>query len=97
MRAADIAAAGGGEKDLAITFDDAATSVATAAEPILSECNIPGRSSRSRAGAITRPVGKKDLLCWRELGDLLSKGAEIGGHSVTHPDFGPDRSRSDRR
>lgn len=89
VRAADIAATGGGEKDLAITFDDAATSVATAAEPILSDYNIP-----STLFAVSgwcdhaTPWARENLLSWNGLGDLLSKGVEIGSHSVTHPDFG---------
>ena len=89
VRASDIAATGGGEKDLAISFDDAATSVATNAEPMLREFGIPSIlfavsawSDHSTAWA------RENLMTWRGLEDLLNKGVEIGSHSVTHPDFG---------
>lgn len=89
VRAADIAATGGSEKDLAITFDDAATSVATTAEPILSDYNIPWTlfAVTSWSDHAT-PWAREQLLSWRGLEDLLGKGVEIGSHSVTHPDFG---------
>jgi peptidoglycan/xylan/chitin deacetylase (PgdA/CDA1 family) len=87
--ARDIAATGGGDKDLAITFDDAATSVATAAEPILSEYKLPWTLfAVSSWSDHATTWARENLLTWNGLSDLLSKGAEIGSHSVSHPDFG---------
>jgi peptidoglycan/xylan/chitin deacetylase (PgdA/CDA1 family) len=89
VRPAELAETGGSEKDLAITFDDAATSVATEAEPILKDYNIPFTlfAVSSWCDHAT-PWARENLLSWNGLSDLLSKGVEIGSHAVTHPDFG---------
>lgn len=87
--ARQIARMEGGEKDLAITFDDGATSVADAALPILADYSIPwtlfavsGWSNHATDWA------REHVLSWRGLENLLGKGVEIGSHSISHPDFG---------
>ncbi|MCZ2982754.1 polysaccharide deacetylase family protein, partial [Acinetobacter baumannii] len=48
------------------------------------------------SGWLDRPgTGPGGVLSWREVEALASAGAEIGSHSVTHPDFGrisPERA-----
>lgn len=89
VAAAEIARTGGGPKDLAVTFDDGWTTVATAAVPILQEYGVPSTlfvvSGWCDDGPADRP---RATLGWRELDGLLQKGVEIGSHSVSHPDFG---------
>jgi peptidoglycan/xylan/chitin deacetylase (PgdA/CDA1 family) len=75
--------------DLAITFDDAWSSVLSKAAPILRDYNIPwllfvvsSWSDHQSAWA------REAVLHWRDIDRLMAFGAEIGSHSVTHPDFG---------
>lgn len=87
--ASQIAATGGGPMDLAVTFDDAARSVAAIAAPILRDYGIPFTVfavTDWSDGKVEHFVGK--VMTWRELDDLAASGAEIGSHSVTHCDFG---------
>jgi peptidoglycan/xylan/chitin deacetylase (PgdA/CDA1 family) len=86
--AREIAQTGGAARELAVTFDDGLTSVATEAAPILAELRIPytvfvvsdWADGRSRFdGGL--------LLGWRQLERLARDGAEIGSHSVTHGNF----------
>lgn len=76
-----------GPADLAVTFDDGARSVLTAAAPILREHGVPftvfvvGRWAEE-AGQASPTLG------WNDLEGLLAAGAEIGSHSLSHPDFG---------
>jgi peptidoglycan/xylan/chitin deacetylase (PgdA/CDA1 family) len=87
--AAHIAATGGSDKDLAITFDDAATSVATQVQPILADYDIPWTLfAVSGWSDHATPWARENVLAWRGLEDLLNKGVAIGSHSVSHPDFG---------
>jgi peptidoglycan/xylan/chitin deacetylase (PgdA/CDA1 family) len=85
----EIARTGGGEKDLAISFDDALKSVLTDADPILREHNIPytvfAVSEWSDQG---QDWQKEKVLSWDELGAMMERGVEIGGHSATHRNFG---------
>jgi peptidoglycan/xylan/chitin deacetylase (PgdA/CDA1 family) len=86
--AAQIARGDGGRKDLAITFDDAIKSVHTQAAPILADYGIPW-SVFVIAGWAERtdPFGTRFSLGWSELGELAARGALLGSHSMTHPDF----------
>lgn len=87
--ASQIAATGGGPRDLAITFDDAARSVCTHAAPILRDYGIPFTVfavTDWSDGKVDYFIGK--VMTWRELDRLAAAGAEIGSHSVTHSDFG---------
>jgi peptidoglycan/xylan/chitin deacetylase (PgdA/CDA1 family) len=85
---AHIAQTGGDPKDLAITFDDGWTSVLSKAAPVLRDYNIPWLLfvvtswSDHKSG-----WAKEDILPWRDIDRLMADGAQIGSHSVTHPDF----------
>ena len=85
----EIAQTGGQPRDLAITFDDGLTTVATNAAPILAEYDIPW-SLYVVANWADGDHGFGDglLLGWREIERLASQGATIGSHSMTHPNFG---------
>jgi peptidoglycan/xylan/chitin deacetylase (PgdA/CDA1 family) len=86
--AAHIARSGGRPNQLAITFDDALKSVRTRAAPILDEYKIPWSVFVIADWAEqSDPFAVDHALCWRELDELAAKGAELGSHSVTHPDF----------
>jgi peptidoglycan/xylan/chitin deacetylase (PgdA/CDA1 family) len=87
--AAQIAETGGAPNDLAITFDDAMTSVLTQAAPILREYSVPWSLFVVSNWSDHRDAWSKErILPWRDLETLLRDGAELGSHSVTHPDFG---------
>ena len=86
--ASQIAATHGTAKQLAITVDDAWTSVAENIAPILRKRKIPwtlfvvsGWSSQ------TDEWTQKDILHWNDLKELMDDDLEIGSHSVNHPDF----------
>ncbi len=86
--ARELAAGNGSARDVAITFDDGLLSVATVAAPVLSEFGIPwtlfvvaGWSEH------TEPWQRDQFLGWRQLEKLAAAGADIGSHSMTHPDF----------
>jgi peptidoglycan/xylan/chitin deacetylase (PgdA/CDA1 family) len=86
--ASEIAATGGGPKDLALTFDDGLRSVFTTARPILADYGLP----YSLFVVSDWADGHHDwdsnvLLGWRQIERLAAAGAEIGSHSATHPDF----------
>ncbi len=88
--ATEIARTGGGPKDLAITFDDAWSSVSSQAAPILRDYGIPWSVfAVTKWSDHVEPWSRDLILPWQELGRLMADGAEIGSHSVTHPDFGP--------
>jgi len=87
--AQDIARTGGEAKDLALTFDDAWTSVAQHAAPIIREFGLPWSlfvvsDWSDHAADWTRDV----ILDWRALEKLMGDDLDLGSHSVTHPDFG---------
>lgn len=89
VQASDIARTGGGEKDLAITFDDGLRSVLTTAAPILNEYGLPWTFFPvSEWSNGDHQFGDNFILSWREIETLLANGAEMGSHSATHPDFG---------
>jgi peptidoglycan/xylan/chitin deacetylase (PgdA/CDA1 family) len=94
---AEIAAHGGGPKDLAISFDDALKSVLTNADPILREHKIPySVFVVSEWSAQTEDWSKTGVLGWSELKEMRAAGVELGSHSDTHRDFGEidlDRAR----
>jgi peptidoglycan/xylan/chitin deacetylase (PgdA/CDA1 family) len=83
-----IAGSGGTPKQLAVTFDDGFKSVATVAAPVLKELGIPwslfvvsGWSEHLAAWH------REQVLSWHDIAALAEAGAEIGSHSVTHPNF----------
>ncbi|MGE3911707.1 MAG: polysaccharide deacetylase family protein [Chloroflexota bacterium] len=86
--ASEIAQTGGGPKDLAITFDDGLRSTLTTAAPILAEYGVPWSLfvvSDWADGDHTFEDGV--MLRWSEIEKVAALGAEIGSHSVTHPNF----------
>ena len=86
--ASEIARTGGGPKDLAITFDDGLKSTLTTAAPILAEYGVPWSLFVVSDWADGRHMYDDDvLLRWAEIERLAAAGAEIGSHSVTHPNF----------
>jgi peptidoglycan/xylan/chitin deacetylase (PgdA/CDA1 family) len=85
---ARIAETGGDPKDLAITFDDAWASVLSEASPILREYNIPWLLFVVTSWSDHKSNwARESILSWPELDRLAADGAQIGSHSVTHPDF----------
>ena len=83
-----IACGNGRPRDLALTFDDGLTSVATNAAPILAEHGIPWTLFVVSDWAEGRHSwGEGVLLGWREIELLAGQGVSIGSHSVSHPNF----------
>jgi peptidoglycan/xylan/chitin deacetylase (PgdA/CDA1 family) len=86
--ASEIARGGGDAKTLAITFDDGMKSVLTHAAPILKEYALPWSFFPVTDWCDGRADWLKDtVMSWGDVEALLSQGAELGSHSVTHPDF----------
>ncbi len=87
--ARQIAETGGQPKDLAITFDDAWTSTAENAAPIVRKRDIPWSlfvvSSWSEH---EDDWSRNAILNWNDLKALSGSDLELGSHSVSHPDFG---------
>jgi len=86
--ASEIVKTGGRGTELAVTFDDGLKSVLTTAAPILKEYGIPWTAFVvsdwcEHTGGWERDV----VLDWRDVEAVAAAGAEIGSHSVTHPDF----------
>ena len=83
-----IAAEGGDEPRLAVTFDDGLKSVAQNAAPILAEMGIPWTLFVVTDWADGRHgFGDDVMLNWTEIESLAANGATIASHSVTHPNF----------
>jgi peptidoglycan/xylan/chitin deacetylase (PgdA/CDA1 family) len=86
--AAEIARTGGNPKHLAITFDDATSSVLSNALPILREFGVPATVFVVTSWADHEEAWQREsFLGWQGIDDLRAAGVEIGSHSVTHPDF----------
>jgi peptidoglycan/xylan/chitin deacetylase (PgdA/CDA1 family) len=86
--ASEIARGGGDAKTLAVSFDDGMKSVLTHAAPILREYGLPW----SFFPVTDWCEGRADwlegqVMSWGDVERALSLGAELGSHSVTHPDF----------
>lgn len=88
VRAAEIAAGCGQEGDLAMTFDDGLTSVMENGRPVLAGHGVPWTIFVvTRWADGKHDFGSDTVLDWEQL-ERLGDGAEIGSHSLTHPDFG---------
>jgi peptidoglycan/xylan/chitin deacetylase (PgdA/CDA1 family) len=86
--ASEVAQTGGGPRDLALTFDDGLRSILTTAAPILAEYGVPWSAFIVSDWAEGQhPFGDDVMLSWREIEQLMAAGAEIGSHSVSHPNF----------
>lgn len=86
--AQEIVRTGGGEKDLAITFDDGLKTVLTQAAPILKEYGLPWSFFPVSEWSDGRHDSNDDVfLSWNDIETLLKSGAEMGSHSATHPQF----------
>ena len=77
------------KREIAITFDDGMRSVLTQAAPVLAEYQIPWSlfvvsDWAEGIGAF----GHDMVLNWSELEQVMKLGAELGSHSVSHPNFG---------
>ena len=87
--ASQIAMTGGEARDLAITFDDGASSVATTAAPLLRDYGIPFTFFPVTDWTDGRNAYFADkVMTWEQMAGLVEAGAEIGSHSVSHSDFG---------
>jgi peptidoglycan/xylan/chitin deacetylase (PgdA/CDA1 family) len=86
--ASRVVETGGSSKELAITFDDGLKSVLSVAAPILKEYGIPW-TAFVVSDWCEQAVGWDPdvILNWRDVEAIAAQGAEIGSHSVTHPDF----------
>jgi peptidoglycan/xylan/chitin deacetylase (PgdA/CDA1 family) len=86
--ASELARNGGNKRDVAITFDDGMRSALTHAAPILAEYGLPWSMFVVSDWAESKgPWGEDVVLRWGEIEKLMAMGAELGSHSVTHPDF----------
>jgi peptidoglycan/xylan/chitin deacetylase (PgdA/CDA1 family) len=86
--AAEIARTGGHGDELAITFDDGLASVADYAAPLLQDYGIPWTLFVVSEWASGRHTfGDGVLLDWSGIARLAERGATIGSHSVSHPNF----------
>ncbi len=87
-------------KTLAVTFDDAYSSVGELAAPILADLGLPGTVyAVSEFGDGTRPLrwpgiehwhgtrheGELRCMSWQQLTRLAELGWEIGSHTCSHP------------
>lgn len=87
-------------RTLAVTFDDAFSSVLNLARPIMGELGLVGTvfvptsfADERRllewpgfdAWSSTPDAGELECLTWDQLGRLAGEGWEIGSHTVTHP------------
>jgi peptidoglycan/xylan/chitin deacetylase (PgdA/CDA1 family) len=86
-------AAGGGDRRVLITFDDAFADFADAAVPVLRRHGlsalvfVPTR----QLGGVETWIGANQpprrLMDWETVRSLAGEGFEFGGHSRTHPDL----------
>ncbi len=86
--AEQIQRGGGDARDLAITFDDGLSSVATNAAPILRHFGVPwSLFVVSRWADGDHEFGSGLMLGWREIESLAAQGVEVGSHSASHRNF----------
>jgi peptidoglycan/xylan/chitin deacetylase (PgdA/CDA1 family) len=82
---------------LALTFDDGATSVLTHAAPVLRHHGIPATAFVVTGWADGQHEhGYDHVLDWRGVNALREAGMTLASHSVSHPDFAriePDDAR----
>lgn len=83
-----IASGQGGERDLAVTFDDGLRSVYEHAAPILATLAIPWSLFIVCDWADGKHEWPHLFMSWDEIRGAASAGVAIGSHSMTHADFG---------
>jgi peptidoglycan/xylan/chitin deacetylase (PgdA/CDA1 family) len=96
----DAVAGAAAGRTLAVTFDDAFSSVFRLARPILAELGLPGTvfvpTSFAEGGLPLRWPGIEQwsdgphaeeltAMSWEELAELADEGWEVGSHTRTHP------------
>lgn len=86
--AARVASGNAGPRDLAVTFDDGLKSVLDGAAPILADLGIPWSLFVVCAWADGGQEPRGVLMDWQDVLRAARLGAEVGSHSITHPDFG---------
>lgn len=87
--ASELARTGGDAKTLSITFDDGLKSVLTHAAPILKEYGLPWSFFPVTDWCEAPPQWLDDkVMTWADVEALMESGAELGSHSVSHPNFG---------
>jgi peptidoglycan/xylan/chitin deacetylase (PgdA/CDA1 family) len=75
------------QRPVLVTFDDGYLDTLTTAAPLLAE-----RAMAMTAYVISGAVGGVSpggdpMMSWSQVGELAGSGAEIGGHSHTHPEL----------
>jgi len=88
VAAKTIAAGHGGERDLAVTFDDGLRSVFETGAPILADLGIPWSLFVVCDWADGKHEQPDLFMGWDEIHQAALAGVAIGSHSMTHPDFG---------
>lgn len=89
VKASEIAKGGADAKTLAISFDDGLKSVLTDAAPILKDYGLPWSFYPVTDWCEQpEPWLEGKVMNWAEVEQLMNQGAELGSHSVSHPDFG---------
>ncbi|HEX2646306.1 MAG TPA: polysaccharide deacetylase family protein, partial [Candidatus Dormibacteraeota bacterium] len=88
VTARTIAAGDAGPRDLAITLDDGLLSVLVNGAPVFAELGIPWTLFVVCDWADGRHERSDLFMGWSEVIEARRMGAEIGSHSLTHPDFG---------
>jgi peptidoglycan/xylan/chitin deacetylase (PgdA/CDA1 family) len=87
VAAADIASGHASQRDLAVTFDDGLRSVNENAASVLAELGIPWTVFVVCGWADGEQAQRALLMDWQDVRQAARLGAEIGSHSMTHPDF----------
>jgi len=83
-----VASGDAGPRDLAVTFDDGLRSVLAHGAPVLAELGIPWTLFVVCDWADGRHDRRDLFMSWDEVAGARRLGAEIGSHSMSHPDFG---------
>ncbi len=68
------------EKPVVLTLDDGWENQYTYAFPLLKKYSMPATFF-----IFTNAIGRKHFLTWEQVGELVSSGMEIGGHTQSHP------------
>ena len=82
------------DRSIVITFDDGYRSVFDEAFPVLQQYNMTatvfltvGEKSNSELNGRLPSLGKRQMLCWKEIMEMHQYGIDFGAHTLTHPDL----------